>query len=75
MIPELLTAVVLAVCLYVAAAARVVKQIERGVVFRLGRLRGTRPGSDHGDALRRPDEAGEHADRDHARARPGRHHP
>jgi regulator of protease activity HflC (stomatin/prohibitin superfamily) len=38
MIPELLTAVVLAVCLYVAAAARVVKQYERGVVFRLGRL-------------------------------------
>ncbi|MFD3699564.1 slipin family protein [Streptomyces sp. NPDC058646] len=42
MVEELLTAVIAAgagVALYVGAAARVVKQYERGLVFRLGRLR------------------------------------
>jgi regulator of protease activity HflC (stomatin/prohibitin superfamily) len=43
MLQELLTAAVAAGaagCVYLAAAARVVKQYERGVVFRLGRLAG-----------------------------------
>ncbi|CAL9589648.1 slipin family protein [Streptomyces sp. enrichment culture] len=43
MVEELLTAIAAtgaAALAYVAAAARVVKQYERGVVFRLGRLRG-----------------------------------
>ncbi|MFR9797627.1 slipin family protein [Streptomyces sp. MS06] len=43
MLQDLVTAVVAAGCaglVYLAAAARVVKQYERGVVFRLGRLRG-----------------------------------
>ncbi|MCI3271694.1 slipin family protein [Streptomyces cylindrosporus] len=43
MLPELLTAAVAAASagvVYAAAAARVVKQYERGVVFRLGRLAG-----------------------------------
>ena len=43
MVEELLiaaAAVASAGAVYVAAAARVVKQYERGVVFRLGRLRG-----------------------------------
>jgi regulator of protease activity HflC (stomatin/prohibitin superfamily) len=43
MVPELVTAVVAAGSagvVYLAAAARVVKQYERGVVFRLGRLAG-----------------------------------
>ncbi|MDH6625648.1 regulator of protease activity HflC (stomatin/prohibitin superfamily) [Streptomyces sp. LBL] len=43
MLQELLTAAVAAACagvVYVASAARVVKQYERGVVFRLGRLAG-----------------------------------
>ncbi|MGW7031007.1 SPFH domain-containing protein [Streptomyces xanthophaeus] len=42
MVEELLTAVIAAgagVALYMGAAARVVKQYERGLVFRLGRLR------------------------------------
>ncbi|MFE7479561.1 slipin family protein [Streptomyces sp. NPDC057552] len=47
MVQELVIAAVALVCagaLYVAAAARVVRQYERGVVLRLGRLReGTRP--------------------------------
>ncbi|WP_328539963.1 slipin family protein [Streptomyces sp. NBC_00344] len=41
--PELLTLILLVICavaVYGAAAARVVKQYERGVVFRLGRVRG-----------------------------------
>jgi regulator of protease activity HflC (stomatin/prohibitin superfamily) len=44
MLQELVTAAVAAGSagvLYVAAAARIVKQYERGVVFRLGRLRGS----------------------------------
>ncbi|MER6083339.1 slipin family protein [Streptomyces sp. NPDC013157] len=43
MVQELLVAVVVALCvgaLYLAAAARVVKQYEQGVLFRLGRVAG-----------------------------------
>ncbi|MEU8717070.1 slipin family protein [Streptomyces sp. NPDC048663] len=44
MVQELLVAIVAALCagaLYVAAGARVVKQYERGVLFRLGRVTGS----------------------------------
>ncbi|MFR9673953.1 slipin family protein [Streptomyces sp. TR06-5] len=41
MVVTLIVAVVLAIALYAAAAARVVRQYERGLVFRLGRLQPT----------------------------------
>ena len=65
------------IVLLLGSSVRVITQYERGVVFRFGRL----PAAPRGPGLtliapgRRPDAQGQHADRHHAGARAGGHHP